>query len=266
MQLQFTDEQLTQIFGTTAKRSALLYFVNATQTSTDKDKIALSVNWSDAKFHTRGGADKEISDDEFKTFDVPMGDLYKLLTFEDYQLEDEPALVNDVVTNLETIVPNTLDKAIFPGLVPGTPYDFSGVNVKTVDDTAASWIAALQSVADAGYSATGAILDTKLKPLLISALTEGTNVNPLTLSIEDGYNVAGVPVVFRNGLGGKGFIADFSQMAVCFKNGVTAEIHDPKTDWTLRRQNKAGVYAGWRVGVGISDEKAATVISPVVAP
>jgi hypothetical protein len=161
-------------------------------------------------------------------------------------------------------VPNTLDKAIFPGLVPGTPYDFAGVNTATVDDTAASWIAAIQSIADAGYAATGAILDTKLKPLLISALTEGTNVNPLTLSIEDGYNVAGIPVVFRSNLGGKGFIADFTQMAVCFKNGVTAEIHDPKDDWTLRRQNKAGVYAGWRVGVGISDPKAATVISPAV--
>lgn len=258
--IQFTKEQLIKLYGPIIKTSALLQLVQPTMTSKSSDKIAVEGTLTDAAIHTRNGTKKAYSLDQFNTFDVHMADFYKLIALEDNEADDEQAMVAAIIEKMKSVISRTVDKALFPGLIAGSPYDLAEVEELTVNDTPESWLAVFSEIATSGYSANSAILDVTLKDELEAALTTGVATNGLREGIEDGAIVKGVKVYFRQGLGGKGIVFDSNAVAVAFKSGVTAREFKAENNIELQVLNQDALYVGFRVGVGVANPDAARFV------
>ena len=247
------DEQIAAIIEKSAAGAAVRKLANVEIVSGKGNVKTVSVKDLDVKFHTTGlktesGAVTEL--------DINIGSLYSIQYFDDYAQVTGSEIYNTLFEKLPKEYEKALDRQIFGPV--GDTSRFEGFTAGTVevDETAASWEDAIAVVEDSGYSPTGMILNRKLRRVLSTALTEGSQVNPLTLNIVDGYEVNGIPVYFRD-LGEKlGVIGDFDQAVLALGDTIEFNTYYAENDAQLAVMNKDMLKSSLRSGFGVFDQDA----------
>lgn len=240
-----------------------------------RDHIIYGFNGAAAKFHGPDSlANKSPGDDKLTSSRVIVETMYKIFEFYDKHYDD--AIGRKIISQIEAKIPGimamSLDRVPFgQEAIADSPFDGFTETPAEVDETADSWLEALATLEATGYKPSAFILDNKFKAAVRKAFTEGSNVNPLTFGVSDGFSIAGIPVYFRD-LGSDtegnpfGAVAQWDQgVLVSYDEFDAVEIHLPNGDWTLRQANRVGAYAGWRVGYGVADQKAFLPLKLVAA-
>lgn len=258
--LKLPDHVIEGLIKSAIDDAAIFKVADVRQVSARRDSVVHSFNASPAKFHNPkySEGDKEVSDDTIDTVEIAMSTLYKLLEFYDFEAEDMPGLIDEIKNTLPAVIRATFDLNAVGGtaLVPTSRFTGYTTPSVTVDETAASWEAVLDSITEKGHSANAIILDTRFKPAFKKAVVEGTNSSALMLQVGEGFNLGDVPVYFRKLGANVGLAGDFSQAVVAYHGGIDLELHKPSDNYELRVRNMTAIYAGLRIGYAVRDQNA----------
>lgn len=259
VEINLPDVVIEDIFAKANQASAVAQLSRNASLLSPQDHLIYSFEGSDGSFHTPGGPDKAESDDTLGSIEVPVRTLYKILTFDDVDYDDAVGnrMITQITDQLPGILANSYDKAAFgPSVLPSSPFTGFTKPVMNVNDDPNSWMDAYSSVTADGYRPNGWILDNSMEASVRRAASAGVIGNPLSLSVGDGFPLAGAPAYFRDLGGNRGVVGDFRQAVVATYSGLTVEIHSPQSDFTLRKANKYAVYVGLRVGFGVANQDA----------
>ena len=265
IQINLPDETSGRLFTDSYKISAVAQLAEFEQLTSPRDQVIYSFTGADAKFHSPGGPDKSAGDDVVLNTRVNIECMYKVIEIYDKIYDD--AVGKKIIDQIEAKIPGimalSLDKTLFgPEAIDDAPFEGPTEVAVEVDATAASWLAAIATLEAKKQTPSAFILDESFKAAVRVAFTEGSMTNPLTFGVQDGFSIAGIPVYFRH-LGTDaagdpfGLLGDFSKVVVfSYDEFEELEIHLPGQDWALRLKNRIGIYAGWRLGVGVATQKA----------
>lgn len=213
--------------------------------------------YHDARFHNPTTDTKTVDAETVKTIDVRMYDFYKIFKVADSTEAAVPNVIAQMQRDLPVVLGATLQKAIFPvsGLVEGNPWtDVLPSPVEVNLSTAAGWQTAIDVK---GYS--GLLLADGTKTLLANALTEGSNVNPLSFGIDDGQLVGGKPAYFSD-LGETeltdiaGVAGDWSKALLYIDPVLSMARVDSTTSYQMMLEDSVAFKVKWRVGFGVADK------------
>lgn len=247
------------VFSKIHKGAAILNVAELYPFTGSQEAVFYNFNASDAEFHD-GATDtlKNISNDQLDEVTIRTNTLYKWLEFSDTQYKDRRIVANAIENKSAEALYRTLDKVAVRGQEGVPTSGFTGYTTPelTVDETSASWLAAIDSVSLKGYRPSAIIADYSLHATLRAAFVENTMTNQLATSIKDGSYVGDVPIFFRDLGAPVGLVADFSKAVVAYNNTLGVDRYDPKTDAYQGRRNKNAVKISWVVGYGVAVQDA----------
>lgn len=275
LSIEIPDETSGLLFSKSYEASAIAQVSSFEMLTSPRDQIVYSFNGDAAKFHGPNSVtEKTEGADKLTSQRVIVETMYKIFEFHDKHYDD--AVGKKIITQIENRIPGimalSLDRVPFGGeAIEDSPFDGFTEAAAEVDETTESWLEVLERFETTGYKASAFILDNRYKSAVRKAFTEGSNVNPLSFGVTDGFSIAGVPAYFRDlGVDDEGVpfgaLAQWDQgVLVSYDEFDEVEIHLPNSDWGLRKLNRVGAYAGWRVGYGVADQKAFLPIKLVAA-
>lgn len=247
------DETISSIIEKSAAGAAIKKLANVEVVSGKGNVKTVNIKDLNVKFHTTGEKQESGSVSELQ---INIGSLYSVQYFDDYADVTGSEIYNVLFEKLPREYEKALDRQIFGPIGDTSRFEGFTESAVVVDDTAASWEAAIETVEDNGYNPTGMILHKKLRSKLTKALTEGSQVNPLTVNIVDGYEVNGIPVYFRD-LGEEiGVIGDFDQSVLALGDTLEFNTYYADNDAKLAILNKDMLKTSLRAGFGVFDQKA----------
>lgn len=257
--IKLSQDEQARIMSTGLKQSAVYQLLaaqgNVVPTSSLKDKLVHSFTYGDAAFHNPLVDDnpKGVSKITDSSIEVPMVNEYYIFKVSDFTADEYPGLIEQIKTELPLVLGQTLDRAVF-----GTEFISSSkfaniTKTSTVDNTVTTWQAAAEAPS---VDATGWILSNAQKSNVRAAVTAGSNVNPLTFGLNDGFQLAGMPAYFRDlPATGKtvGLVGDFRRAVLYVKDGIEFTVYSPETSFELARENAVAIKASWRIGFAAAD-------------
>lgn len=252
--IKLSQDEQARIMSAGLKQSAVYQLLaaqgNVVPTSSLKDKLVHSFTYGDAAFHNPliDNDPKSVSILTDSSIEVPMVDEYYIFKVSDFTADEYPGLIEQIKTELPLVLGQTLDRAVF-----GTEFILSSkfapiTKTTTVDDTVDSWQLAAEAPS---VDATGWIISNAQKSNVRKAVTAGSNVNPLTFGLNDGFQLAGMPAYFRDlPTNGKtiGLVGDFRRAVLYVKDGIEFTVYSPETSFELARENAVAIKASWRIG------------------
>lgn len=262
MEITLTPETIGEIVTNATDVAYLPQFVNTTIDSSGRDALVEYLNFDDARIHVPG-TQKTEGEDELTELPIEVKDVFKLMTFQDRYEESE------LVARIEAALPGVITKAIdqYP---TGVLKNQDGGNIpaiitKTaqVDGTLASWVKAAADQSNDGFGRTGMILDRKAEPLLWEANTN-SNSTLQTVTGGNGVQVLSAPVGYHEQFspaGEYGYMVDRAGAFLVIQPSITLDVYSPHDDWTLRKANRVGVYAGIRLGFAVADGAARRLVA-----
>lgn len=265
IKLNLPAEVITDIFSKAHDLSAVALLSRKANVLNPRNQMIYDFSSADAAWHAPGGANKGPGEDTLAQKIVPVSCIYKVLEFDDTEFDDTVGtqIIDQVVEQLPAIIAESFDKSVFGNtIVPTSPLAGFTETPASVDDTAASWIAAHDAVVAEGYSPDGWILDKSMASLVRNAFTEGSMTNPLSFGVKDGFSIAGIPAYFRD-LGGMGVVGDFGhQSVVATWRGLDVKLYSPDDDYSRGLANGYAVIAKAYMGQAVANQEA---FKPLVA-
>lgn len=259
--IKLSQDEQARIMSTGLKQSAVYQLLaaqgNVVPTSSLKDKLVHSFTYGDAAFHNplTDNNQKSVSKVTDSSIEVPMVNEYYIFKVPDFTADEYPGLIEQIKTELPLVLGQTLDRAVFgTEFIPSSKFT-NITKTATVDSTAAKWQAAAEAPS---VDATGWILSNAQKSNVRTAVTAGSNINPLTFGLNDGFQLAGMPAYFRDlpatgttGTGTNktvGLVGDFRRAVLYVKDGIEFTVYSPETSFELARDNAVAIKASWRIG------------------
>lgn len=271
MQITLSPEDRAEVFAKAYGTSAVASAADFDLVSTNRDIVYRKLTSGFMKSHAPGGPDKSENADALTDLEVVLRNLYDLIGFEDFQAEDEPELVAQVQAKEPEKLAKSIDASVFGDEFWDGPYNTAiTTNTADVDETAASWQAAIDSITDAGYTPNLILLVNQARKVLKAAYVEDAQTNTL----RDGNitEVDGVRVEFRNLKTGAladgdtvGIVGDFTQLAAVLKDELEVNTYEAASDLAARLKNKDYLFVGTRFGRTAADEDAFCLLNYAAA-
>lgn len=261
-ELNLPNDVIAGILKKAKELSAVDQLAGITRTTSRRNQTVLTLDDTNAAWHNPTSTPKSVTNATVGSFVVPMNTIYKFYDFHDFQAEDAPGLVTNIVEDMPLIIAESFDKSVFgTALVPSSPFAGFTSDAMTVDDTAASWEAVFDAIADNGFDANGVILNTKYRSLVRKALVEGGQVAVATIDGSDGLSLFGVPVKFRKLGSVVGVAGDWTRAVSAQYDGLETDVFNQHSSKEQRAANAISVFVGARKGFAVADQGAFVPLS-----
>lgn len=248
MDITYSPEEVGAVFEKATNAINLEETYTVIFDNSGKDKVIQYVQLGDARKHVSGL--KQETGGSATPVDIEVGMVYEMLLFEDRydydQLQQEiynalPAFITKAALQLPAGYVKAQDgTTAVPAVITETA---------PIDGTLASFVSAIETVEDEGWEVSKFNLDRRAKSLVRTANTNSLS----TLSnVGTSGNILETPVQFHSKFapaGEYGWAGDRDGNFLVIQPTITAEVHLPGDDWSLRQANQIGVFVGVRMGV-----------------
>ena len=226
-------------------------------------RVVYTFEGTDAVFHDgNSSTPKSETQNTVSSVNVDLFTAYHELSIEHKAADELEEVIADLIEASKKTFINTIDK-LPAGTVEDQPTG-KFTTQKEVDETAESWVEAIQSVEDNGFTPTSIVIDASKKSLLSKAVNDGvTGTNPLHTGALTEIN--GIPVTLVKGLSNGtdtiGYIADLEATVFLYAGEIEVYQYSAENSLTAGRANRNILLLKWNIGFNVLTQGAGVVLT-----